>query len=165
MCPKADLSLFLPRWRAGLIKRLRQAEQGEDRARARRMPARCWEAHVYLMSLSPEFLPVLKEGNTMQRVLFVIGMAPGQEHLWVSQNLCVWLQNDEVCTKMMFWDTALLAVLSPCAVVSGMAWGPVQSSLPGSRRILQGWNAWTCLFLHGSHSALCAEAWMLGFGG
>lgn len=47
------------------------------------------------------------------------------------------------------WD-----VPSPCAAVPGMAWGPVLSSLLGSRRIVQGWNAWTSLLLHPGHALL-----------
>lgn len=78
------------------------------------------------MSLSHEFIPrvsaytVLKEGSTTGRVLFVIQMAPRQEHLWGIQNLCVRLPNGEVCTKVRFWDKDLGTRLcwdvpSPCA--------------------------------------------------
>lgn len=60
----------------------------------------------------------------MRRVLFVIRMAPRQEHLWVIQNLCVRLQNGGVCTKRRFWDKDLgirlcWDILSLHAVVSG----------------------------------------------
>lgn len=53
-----------------------------------------------------------------------------------------------------FGDKALLGYPVPACCGFWWAWGPVLSSLLGSRRILQGWHAWTFQFFHPGHALL-----------